>query len=316
MRLVINPEIGQHITDIAGLLGDQWRGRVMHMQQQIRLYHLFQCAFERLDKFGRQLADEPDRVGKHHLPAGWQGNGAHGRVEGGEQHVLAEDARPGQAVEQRRFASIGIADQRHRRHLAARPVATLQMACPLNLFQFLANADNTVHQHPAVKFDLALAGAAKKAAATALPLKVGPASHQTGALKGQGGKLNLKTASMSLRAGPENLQDQCRAIDDLAFGGCFQIALLDRAEAGIDNNDRRVVLVDLRCQPVDIAAAKKGAGARLVKRHGLGKHHLQPDGGDKLHRLLQHRPGTARQRHAAHLRMNDECCRYAQFCVS
>jgi hypothetical protein len=38
---------------------------------------------------------------------------------------------------------------------------------------------------------LTLARAAEKAAAAALPLKVGPAPHKPASLKGKGGKLNL-----------------------------------------------------------------------------------------------------------------------------
>ena len=193
------------------------------------------------------------------------------------------------------------------------------MTCPLNLLQFLANADHTVHQHPAVKLDLALAGATKEAATTTLALKVGPASHKTGPLKGQGGKLYLKAAGMGLRAGAENLQNQRRAVDDLAFCRRFQIALLNRAETRIDDDHRWIVLVNPCRQPVNIATAEKRAGARLVKRDRFGKHHFQTDGRHKLYRLFKHRLATAWQRHAAHLRMDDECCRcthYDPVCLS
>ena len=97
---------------------------------------------------------------------------------------------------------------------------------------------------------MALAGAAEEAATSPLPLKVGPASHQARPLKGQGGKLDLQAAGMSLRTGAENFQDQRRPVDDLAFRRRFQIALLDRAEAGIDNDDRWGVLVGQIGQPV------------------------------------------------------------------
>ena len=181
------------------------------------------------------------------------------------------------------------------------------MPGPLDILQLTLDADHPVHQHPAVEFDLPLAGAAEEAAAAALPLEVGPASHQTAALECHRGKLDLEPAGMGLGAGPEDFKDQRGPVDHLAACSRLEVTLLYRAQTGIDDNQRVIGLFGQFGDPVDIAAAKKGVGARLVERHRLGMDDVEPDGADKLHRLGQHGVGAARQRHGAHVGVDHKC---------
>ena len=248
----------------------------MHMEQQVCLNNLLQRALESLDKLGRKLADEANRVSQHNLATRRQGDSPHGRVECGEQHVLAEHTRAGQPVEKRRFTGIGIANQRHRRHLAARAVAALQVPGALDLREFARGADHPVQQHAAVGVDLALARTAEETAAAPRPLEMGPASYQAAAREGHRGQLDLEPAGMGLGARPEDFPDQGGPVDHLAAGSGFEIALLHRAEAGIDDDQRVIGLFGQFGDPVDIAAAKKGVGARLVERHRLGMDDVEP----------------------------------------
>ena len=74
--------------------------------------HLFQRRAERRDQHGRQIGDEADGVGKDRRAAVRQLMPPHGRVERREQHVLRHHVGAGQPVEQRRFAGVGVADER------------------------------------------------------------------------------------------------------------------------------------------------------------------------------------------------------------
>ena len=142
------------------------------------------------------------------------------------------------------------------------------------------DADHPVHQHAAVEFDLALARTAEETAAAPLPLEMGPASYQAAALEGHRGQLDLEPAGMGLGARPEDFKDQGGPVDHLAAGSGFEIALLHRAEACIDDDQRMVRLLGKFGDPVHIAAAEKGIGARLVERHRLGMDDVEPDGDD------------------------------------
>ena len=186
------------------------------------------------------------------------------------------------------------------------------MACPLHLLQLLSDADHTVHEHPAVEFDLPFTRPAEKAATAPLPLEMGPAPDETAALEGQRGKFDLQSPGMGLRTGTENLENKRGPVDDLAFGGCLEVALLHRAETGIDDDDGRIIRSGHRGQPLDIAGAEEGAGARFVQRHRFGQHHLEADRLDKARRLLKHGVGAACHGHRADFRVDDEGCWCAQ----
>ena len=58
----------------------------------------------------RQVGDEADRVGQDDAPAARQAHLAHGRIERGEHLILGEHVGAGDAVEQRRLAGVGVAD--------------------------------------------------------------------------------------------------------------------------------------------------------------------------------------------------------------
>ena len=178
----------------------------MHMQQQISLHHLLKRAFEGLDQFGWQLADEADSVSDHRPASRGNAQAAHGWIKRGKQHILREDASACQTVEKGRFSGVCIAYQRERRRLTANPVASLQMTRALNLLQLFPDPNDAVHQHPPVKFDLPLAGTAEDTHHRA-GARVGPAAHKTAALEGERRKLDLQATSMCLRPRAKDFQE-------------------------------------------------------------------------------------------------------------
>ena len=138
--LGIDAELAQHRVDVALLgLGILMRD-VADMQDDVRLQHLFQRGAERGDELRRQVGDEADRVRQHRLAAMRQGQRAQGRIERREQHVGGLHVGAGQAVEQRRLAGVGVADQRDHAIRHALPAGAMQPPRRLHLLQFVLAA--------------------------------------------------------------------------------------------------------------------------------------------------------------------------------
>src|SRR3546814_10863300 len=108
----------------------------------------------------------------------WSSDVCSSDLECREQQVLRHNVGARQAVEQRRFAGVGIADQRDHRPGRALPPAAMQPARSLDLIEYAPQPRHAIADHPAVGFDLRFAGAAEKAEAAALAFEVGPTPHQ------------------------------------------------------------------------------------------------------------------------------------------
>ena len=177
-------------------------------------------------------------------PARGQGQPAHGRVERFEQPGGGRNLGARQAVEQCGFSGIGIAHQRHHRIRHALARAAVKLAPALDRRQVLLEDDDAVGDEAAVDFELAFARAADEAETAALPLQVGPGTHQPRALVFERRQLDLQPPFMGAGALAENLQDQPGAVDHLAFPGLLQIALLHRRNRGVDHRHADVLVRD------------------------------------------------------------------------
>ena len=85
-------------------------GGVDDVQDQVGEHGLLERRLERLDQLVGQLLDEADRVGEQVVAAG-ELEAAGGRVERVEEPVPHPDLGPGQRVEQRRLAGVGVAGE-------------------------------------------------------------------------------------------------------------------------------------------------------------------------------------------------------------
>ena len=106
------------------------------MDDEIGLGHLFQRRAERGDEMGRQVGDEPDRVGQDRRLRPTAASSR--RIVGSSVANSRSSARhraPGQPVEQRRFAGVGVADQRHHRIRHALARLAMQRAGALHAFE-------------------------------------------------------------------------------------------------------------------------------------------------------------------------------------
>src|ERR1700691_3569663 len=109
----------------------------------------------------------------------------------------------------------------------------MKLAPALDRRQILLEIDDAVGDETAVDLELAFARAADEAEAAALPLEVGPGTHQPRALIIERRQFDLQPPFMGAGARAENLQDQPGAVDHLAFPGALQIALLPRRHRGV-----------------------------------------------------------------------------------
>ena len=256
----------EHLAHVGGFGVAVGTCDVAYVQDDVGLAHLFQGRAEGFHQFVRQVGDEAHRVRQDGRPAVGEVQHPQGGVESGEEHVLGHDLGLGQAVEQGRLAGVRVADQRHDRIGPALSRRTLQGARAAHLHQLLLQSPDLFRQQPAVGFDLGLAGAAHDAEAAALAFQVGPGADQARALVGEPGELDLKAALA--RAGPpgEDLQDQPGPVDDLDLPGLFQVALLDRRQAVVDDGDGRVGRLADRADLLDLALAEQGGGRALAQR--------------------------------------------------
>ena len=134
------------------------------------------------------------------------------RVERREELVGGVHAAAGQAVEQRRFAGVGIADQRDRAHRGTVAGAALCRARDGNPHQPAAQELDALRDQAPVGLQLRFAGTAEPDAAF-LPLEVGPAAGQAGGHVIELRQLDLQLAFRALCALGEDIEDQARAID-------------------------------------------------------------------------------------------------------
>ena len=166
-------------------------GGVADVNHDVGFHHFLEGGVKGVDQFMRQLGDEADCIGQDSGPARRRLEPPHGRIQGGEKLVLGFDFGLGQAVEQGRFAGVGVPDQRH--HRIGHPAAGLAMKLTgaLDVLEFPLQTGDAFADQAAVGFDLGFAWAAHETGAAALAFKMGPAADQTAALIGQCRQLDL-----------------------------------------------------------------------------------------------------------------------------
>ena len=80
-RAVVHAQFFQNFFDLGILFGVVRIRNIRDEQDQRRLLHFFECGAKRGDQSRRQIANEPDRIGKQHAAIRRKTHGAHGRIE-------------------------------------------------------------------------------------------------------------------------------------------------------------------------------------------------------------------------------------------
>ncbi len=146
----------------------------------------------------------------------------------------------------------------------------MQRAGAAYLLQLAAQAAHPLTDHPPIGLDLRLAGAAEKAEATALALKVGPAAHQPALLVVEMREFDLQAAFRRCRPFAEDFEDQPGPVNDLALELLLQIALLDCGQGAIDDNQLGLVQLAISGDPLDLTRTEQRGGLGNTDRQDIG----------------------------------------------
>jgi len=143
--------------------------------------------------------------------------------------------RPGQGIEQRRLAGVGIPHQSHRRHRAAlaqgAPLGTLPTHPGQAAFQLIDSGA----QEAAIAFELGFTRAAQ-ANTPFLALQMGPAAHQASRQMAQLGQFHLQLALEGTRTLGKNVEDEPGPVQHPTLDQRLQIALLAGRQGMIDQH--------------------------------------------------------------------------------
>ena len=267
------------------------------MQDEIGLRHLFERRAKRRDQGVRQPIDEPDRVRHEQLAAVGQAHLTHQGVERHEERVGGLRVGARQHIEERRLARVGVADERNRRHrrLVA-PLAQLRAPAPHLLDVFADHVDARPDPAP-VGFELGLARSPRPDAA-AEARERGAGADQPRQQVFQLRQLHLQLAFARPGAARENVENELRAVDDLAADLLFDLPQLRRRELVVEDHDVDAGLGARRGQRRHLARTEKR------RRIGLGpllqhaQHDLGAGGFGQPRELLErafgfHAPGAA-----------------------
>ena len=199
----------------------------------------------------------------------------------------------GQAIEQRRFAGIGVADQRDDAIRHPLPAGAVQAPRRLHFFDIALEPRDALADQAAVGLDLGFAGAAHESEAAALALQMGPGSHQAAALIIQMRELDLQRAFLGLGAAAEDFQNQPGAVENLGVPGLLQIALLDRRQRAIHHHQFDMLAGNEPDDLLDLALAEIGRGPDLADTERSALRDRQIDGARQTDGFLQPRLRTA-----------------------
>ena len=201
---------------------------------------LVQSGLERLHQGGRQLLDEPHGVGEGYLAPFRQLELTRGGIQRGEQLVVCQHVRLRQAVEQARLAGIRVAGQGNLEHAAGIAPLALHGAHFGKMRQLALDGGDALAHHAAVHFQLAFAFAEARAdaAAHAVGRQMRPHAAQARQQVLVLGQPHLQAAFLAGGVQCEDVQDECRAVDDLhvAPDGLLEVRLLRGSELVVEHH--------------------------------------------------------------------------------
>jgi hypothetical protein len=188
----------------------------------------------------------------------------------------------------------------------------VETARAADLFEFAAQFGHAIADQASIGFDLRFARSAQKAKPTALALKVSPAADESTGLIVEVCQFDLQSALCRHGALAENFEDQPCPVDHFALELFFEIALLDRGQAAIDDDQTGIVLIARGSDIRDLAFAEQRCRPRFADWDGKRVDHHQPDGKGQPARFFQPCGGVARCAPPTELRIDDQRARAAR----
>ena len=101
------------------------------------------------------------------------------------------------------------------------------------------------------------------------------------------GEIDLQAAFLGAGPAAEDLEDQAGAVQHLDVPGSLQIALLNRRQGCIDDDQFDIISRERALQLINLAGAEQGCRTHLRKRHDLGQRDVQVDGKRQPDRFLK-----------------------------
>ena len=190
-----------------------------------------------------------------------QAQTARGRVERGEQFVLRQHIRAGESIEQGRFAGVGVADDRGEGPVIALPRIALGRALAAHDFEVARNVGDAILHPAAVGFQLRFTFTAAHADAALLPRQVAPEPRQARQQMLQLRQLDLELALACAGALGEDVQNERRAVEDLAVKGGLQVAALRGGQLVIEDNGIDIGLAAMQGELLSLAFPDVSGGA-------------------------------------------------------
>ncbi len=209
-------------------------GDVHDVDEEVRLSHLIECGFERLDQSRGEFADEADRVGEQEREV-LDGDLADGGVERGEQLVFGEHLGVGKEVHECGFADVGVADERDADEFAT--VAPLRLHLFVDALEVRAQEGDALLDDALVHFDLRFTCASVGGGSTAQTVEVRPHTGEAREHVLKPCHFDLRLGIGRLRTLGEDVEDERRAVLD-RNGECFlDVAELSRREFVVEDGE-------------------------------------------------------------------------------
>jgi len=205
-RQAASADLFQYLLDGLDLAMDVGMRGIADVDQQIGLGDLLQRSAESGDQDRGEPLHKADGIGEQDFLSARQPYAPRRGIERREQPVLRLAVQTvGEPVEQRRLASIGVADQRYDGRTSVRASIAVALALLAHQFQILLQMIPLPTQHAAVDLDLLLTFAALLRAA-ALPREVRPLPRNAGQIVLDLGQFHLQATFAGTRALAEDDQ--------------------------------------------------------------------------------------------------------------
>ena len=219
-------------------------------------------ALKRDQQVAGQLPDEAHGIGEQHAGVAGEHQLAGGGVEGGEELILGQGIGTGERVEQRGLAGIGVADDGDGLHgLSGAPAAmgaSLRAAAARSRW---SSWTDPVLNAAAVGLELGLAGSAgTDAGAEAGERPLGADEPRQGIAELC--QFYLQAAVAGAGVLREDIEDYCRAVEDLQAGSVLQAALLVGGQLVVGHDQGGVELLAAGAELGELAALEVGEGVR------------------------------------------------------
>ena len=233
---------------------------VDNVNEQVGIANDVEGGLEGRDELMRQLADEPDRVGGEDRLTAGKGEASRGGVERGEESILNMDIGTGKAVEQRRFAGVGVPDEGDRPVPGARALFRLCLTMRLDLAQVGFELVHPTNETATVDLELGLTRAPGTDTAALLGEGASARAKAREAVA-QLGEFHLGLALLAAGVLGENVENDGGAIECRPAENLLEVVLLGRGEFVVE--DDRVGIDRVGCRLDLLGLTGTNVGGRI-----------------------------------------------------